>query len=61
MKVSISFPVGMNIINSYERLCERIELDAYRRLENARAAGASNSEVDQGLDSGAARKARLDR
>jgi hypothetical protein len=60
-EVGISFPVGMNIIASYRRVCERIEADADRRLGNARAATASNSKVDQGLDSRANRKEALDR
>jgi hypothetical protein len=59
-EVGISFPVGMNIIALYERLCERIEADAERRLGNARAASASNSEMDQSLDRRTNRKEALD-
>jgi hypothetical protein len=48
-EVGISFPVGMNIITLYQRLCERIEADAERRLERANAADQSDREVDQSL------------
>lgn len=59
-EVGISFPVGMNIIASYRRVCERIEADADRRLGNARAATTSNSEMDQSLDRRTNRKEALD-
>jgi len=47
----LSFVVGMNIVVTYERLCERIEADADRREKNAATEG--NSQVDKGLACGA--------
>jgi hypothetical protein len=60
-EVGISFPVGMNIIVLYERVCERIEADAERRLGNARAVDQGHSEMDQSLDRRTKRKEALDR
>jgi hypothetical protein len=59
-EVGISFPVGMNIIALYERLCERIEADAERRLGNARAADQGHRQMDQSLDRRTNRKEALD-
>jgi hypothetical protein len=46
--VGLDYVVGMNIRASYERLCERIERDADRRMRPSRETDQGDRQMDLG-------------